>query len=96
VIDALRAGDEKVDRTLLVVRDQLPVVQARHDQPADAVVAGTVIVAALARAKPNGGADTRVILSYPCRAQCPSGPAIDVTSSAAGSFIVCTSCRAAR
>lgn len=65
MIDTLRAGDEEVDRTLLVVGDQLPVVQARHDQPADAVAAGTVIVATLAGAKPNSGADTRVILSYP-------------------------------
>src|SRR5918911_2080573 len=52
VIDALRAGDEQGSHELSQVQDRLAAVRARHEQLADAVGAGRVSVAALARAEP--------------------------------------------
>jgi hypothetical protein len=52
VLNTLRAGERDGDRELCVLRDQLALVRARHDQLADAVAAGTVSVATLVRAEP--------------------------------------------
>lgn len=52
VIAALRARDRGDDRELAEVRDQLATLRARHDELADAVAAGAISVATLARAEP--------------------------------------------
>ncbi len=57
VIAALRARDHSDDRELAEVRDQLATLRARHDDLADAVAAGTISVATLARAEPTILAD---------------------------------------